>query len=201
MLARTLYIPKSLFRYLPNPVMHRWDPRAFSLRHLMTAFRDELAGLEAPVGPLPIVERAHRLLSQCGPNFEPREPQFDRVDCLGALSETLAATDRFLTEQVAREAVLDVAACHFTVVLEQLNLHSRWGLLGRLSNQRSPERERAFMSFYFAVVRPAVTREADVGNRDGGNRTTSGVAEGVVITPSAPNEVAGANLLINEKDN
>jgi len=46
MIGQTLHIDGSCFRTLPNPTMHVWNRKAFSLRRLLLAFADCFANME-----------------------------------------------------------------------------------------------------------------------------------------------------------
>ncbi|KAL1837523.1 hypothetical protein VTK73DRAFT_4666 [Phialemonium thermophilum] len=201
MLARNLHIPHSLFRYLPNPVPHRWDRRAFSVLQLLNAFCAEMNALGPPIDLTPLVATAHHVLQRSGSDCRRPASECHCAPCLEALSDALSACDQVLADEEIRETVLDVLARHFTQVLLLLNGHLELEddpLLEDLTRGRSPRRERALMRLYFVAVRPAVTRLSDVGgdDDDGERRGTRG---GVVVPPWSPDGAAGAEAPVGEK--
>lgn len=174
MLARTLRMPRSNFRYIPNPTNYRWDRRTFSLLNLLTGFRDELGSRVRTAATDRLFARVNRVLEVHHVEQDPAPPSSCHCcECLDELSTALQEADDLLSREP--DLVVNIVARHFDAVLADLNTDSV--LTELISNLRPPEREARFMRYYFRRVRPIV-----VGLFEDGVELSPELEEGNIAT-------------------
>lgn len=122
MLAKTLQLRNSAFRMLPNPTCFHWNKKAFSMRKLLLAFRQNLDDSDLTT------QSAHirRLSTAVGKvclelmDKDHAETHFS-IRLIDQLHRTLDKCDHYLRNDVNHEKVVMVIREHFQEVLKMIN--------------------------------------------------------------------------------
>jgi hypothetical protein len=159
MLGKTLQIPKSAFRMLPNPTCYHWDRRTFSMPKLIRAYRKHINNedITKQTAHTRDLTEWSKLISEELNRLNNAEADFS-TGLLDALHKVINQCDAFLeqtpsddkTEGTRQGKVILVLREHFQVVLRMINADGEESpggrpLLGRTSIS-SPSGRRPSMS-------------------------------------------------------
>ncbi|KAJ4288780.1 hypothetical protein N0V88_007316 [Collariella sp. IMI 366227] len=170
MLGKTLHIPGSGFRMLPNPTPYHWDKNFFNMRRLVKEYWKKISDTDSDL-PLDaqtqeLIEDAGNLVRILDRDKRSKTPG-NSMPLLNQLHETLRKCDFFLKEQNQKDLVRMVIREHFQEVLRLINERGDEGVDGRSLRTTdrqpaerfdeltaaSPElRQEAFMELYFFKV-------------------------------------------------
>jgi hypothetical protein len=143
---------------LPNPTIHHWDKKSFSMWKLLRAFKWEIdhnTGISRTDQILVMESNLDKIFTAKG---DRGESDFT-VAILDALHEALNDSDTYLTEKyVTTDLVLQVLRRHIQEVLSQINEGTSSGdnLFEELDGETPELKQTKFMHIYFNIVRPAV---------------------------------------------
>ncbi len=187
MLGRTIHIPNSCFRAVPNPTFYHWDKKYFSMRKLLREYKnkitdDDLIRIDsAHIGALQAMAETvdERLSSQKAKSGE----SGICLKLLDALHGALDQCDKYLKTMVRRKVIELVLREHVQEVLKMVNNEDGYEDGGEATDGEnistddpnkgrkllryndlmtaSPEeKQEKLMDLYFAVLLPRVVAQA-----------------------------------------
>lgn len=119
MLSKSLHIPNSCFRMLPNPTPYHWDKKFFSLRKLLQEYKKKVQDDDITL-QTEQVRRLARLAEKVEGELRPG-PQDFSIPLLDTLHSAIDECDVFLREHISRELVTMVLREHFQEILRMVN--------------------------------------------------------------------------------
>lgn len=124
MLGKSLHIPNSCYRMLPNPTPYHWDKKFFSLPKLIREYGIRLKNTE--IGPTPTAQTENLIHLASGINkiLNPKSlkpvPPYSKP-LLDALHEAIEKCDEFLLQPDHSRLITMVLREHFQEVLRMIN--------------------------------------------------------------------------------
>jgi hypothetical protein len=167
MLGKTLHIPNSAFRMLPNPTPYYWDKNFFDLRQLVKEYRKRIDDSDHPLLSLDqqLVDDTHRLVQTLDRDKKSQTPGYS-MPLLDILHDILDGCDVFLRQSI-QDLVWIVIREHFQEVLKLINAeeditdkddgsveirNQQMGHFGALTAAGPELRQEVFMELYFYKV-------------------------------------------------
>jgi len=171
MLGKTLHIPNTFYRLLPNPTPYHWDKNFFSMRKLVKEYEDNIDDtgglLQLDQHFMVLKNLAEKVYAALSDDKLSPVPGYSKK-LLNVLHTTLDDCDKFLKNQQKRDLLNMVVREHIQVVMELINEtpEDRDGQgddsptedkspvrhFDELSVANPEERQRIFMQIYFTTV-------------------------------------------------
>jgi len=180
MIGRTIRIPNSCYRMIPNPTAYHWDKKYFSIRKLLQEFRKKIGDDDLVVHETVQIDKLRNWAEKVTRKLKVKKASIN-LELLDTLTEVINNCDDFLKNTATIQMVELVLREHCQEVLRMVNYednddyasygdgeddpgdpdyrrrHLRFNDLMTASPE---EKQEKLMDLYFAVLLPRVMRSA-----------------------------------------